>query len=92
MITDLDGNANEFLIPKEKSVLVHDGQVVNKGELIVDGPADPQDILRLLGIEALARYIVDEVQDGPVEEEHVLVTLGRSMSKMFAPGEEPAPN
>jgi DNA-directed RNA polymerase subunit beta' len=44
-------------------VLVHDGQVVNKGEMIVDGPADPQDILRLLGAEALARYIVDEVQD-----------------------------
>jgi DNA-directed RNA polymerase subunit beta' len=42
---------------------VHDGQVVNKGELIVDGPADPHDILRLLGVEALARYIVDEVQD-----------------------------
>jgi DNA-directed RNA polymerase subunit beta' len=37
--------------------------VVNKGESIVDGPADPQDILRLLGIEELARYIVDEVQD-----------------------------
>jgi DNA-directed RNA polymerase subunit beta' len=36
---------------------------VNKGEMIVDGPADPQDILRLLGAEALARYIVDEVQD-----------------------------
>ena len=63
VITDLDGNAHEFLIPKEKNVLVHDGQVVNKGESIVDGPADPQDILRLLGIEALARYIVDEVQD-----------------------------
>jgi len=63
VITDMDGVAHEFLIPKEKNVLVHDGQVVNKGESIVDGPADPQDILRLLGIEALARYIVDEVQD-----------------------------
>ncbi len=42
---------------------MHEGQVVNKGESIVDGPADPQDILRLLGIEELARYIVDEVQD-----------------------------
>jgi DNA-directed RNA polymerase subunit beta' len=63
VITDLDGNPFEFLIPKDKNVLVHDGQVVNKGELIVDGPADPHDILRLLGIEALARYIVDEVQD-----------------------------
>jgi DNA-directed RNA polymerase subunit beta' len=63
VITDLDGNPHEFLIPKDKNVLVHDGQVVNKGEMIVDGPADPHDILRLLGIEALARYIVDEVQD-----------------------------
>ncbi|ARQ44856.1 DNA-directed RNA polymerase subunit beta' [Oxalobacter formigenes] len=62
-ITDMDGNRHEFLIGKDKQVLVHDGQVVNKGEMIVDGPADPQDILRLLGIEALARYIVDEVQD-----------------------------
>jgi len=42
---------------------VHDGQVVNKGESIVDGPADPHDILRLQGVEALARYIIDEVQD-----------------------------
>jgi DNA-directed RNA polymerase subunit beta' len=63
IITDLDGNSSEFLIPKEKNILVHEGQVVNKGELIVDGPAEPQDILRLLGVEALARYIVDEVQD-----------------------------
>jgi DNA-directed RNA polymerase subunit beta' len=44
-------------------VLVHDGQVVNKGEMIVDGPVDPHDLLRLLGVEALARYIIDEVQD-----------------------------
>ena len=63
VITDLDGIAHEFLIPKEKQVLVHDGQVVNKGEMIVDGPADPHDILRLQGIERLATYVVDEVQD-----------------------------
>jgi DNA-directed RNA polymerase subunit beta' len=63
VITDLDGVANEYLIPKDKHVTAHDGQVVNKGESIVDGPADPHDILRLLGVEALARYITDEVQD-----------------------------
>ena len=63
VITDMDGVAHEYLIPKEKHVTVHDGQVVNKGESIVDGPADPHDILRLLGVEALARYITDEVQD-----------------------------
>jgi len=62
-ITDPEGKVWEELIPKEKNILVHEGQVVNKGESIVDGPADPQDILRLLGMEELARYIVDEVQD-----------------------------
>jgi len=63
VITDLDGVSNEFLIAKDKHVTAHDGQVVTKGETIVDGPADPQDILRLQGREALARYVIDEVQD-----------------------------
>ena len=63
IITDLEGNTFENLIPKDKHVLVHDGQVVNRGELIVDGAVDPHDILRLQGIEALARYIVQEVQE-----------------------------
>jgi DNA-directed RNA polymerase subunit beta' len=63
VITEPDGTAHEFLIPKDKHLMVHDGQVVNKGELIVDGPADPHDILRLQGISELARYIIDEVQD-----------------------------
>ncbi|MDI9333399.1 MAG: DNA-directed RNA polymerase subunit beta' [Cytophagales bacterium] len=62
-ITDPDGKVWEELVPKEKNLVVHEGQVVNKGESIIDGPADPQDILRLLGAEELARYIVDEVQD-----------------------------
>ncbi len=63
VITDPDGVAHEYLIPKDKHVMAHDGQLVNKGESIVDGPADPHDILRLLGVEVLARYITDEVQD-----------------------------
>jgi len=63
IITDVDNEPHEFLIPKDKHVMVHDGQVVNAGESIVDGPADPHDILRLQGVEALARYIIDEVQD-----------------------------
>ena len=62
-ITDPEGKVYEELVLKEKNIVVHEGQVVNKGESIVDGPADPQDILRLLGMEELARYIVDEVQD-----------------------------
>ncbi len=95
VITDLDGNAHEFLIPKEKNVLVHDGQVVNKGESIVDGPADPQDILRLLGIEALARYIVDEVQDVyrlqgvKINDKHIEVIVRQMLRRVMIiePGE-----
>ncbi|HTF14484.1 MAG TPA: DNA-directed RNA polymerase subunit beta' [Burkholderiales bacterium] len=63
VITDPENVSHEYLIPKDKHVMAHDGQVVNKGEFIVDGPADPHDILRLQGVEALARYITDEVQD-----------------------------
>jgi DNA-directed RNA polymerase subunit beta' len=63
IITALDGVPHEYLISKDKHVMAHDGQVVNKGEVIVDGPPDPHDILRLKGVEELARYIIDEVQD-----------------------------
>ncbi len=97
VITDLDGNAHEFLIPKDKNVLVHDGQVVNKGEMIVDGPADPHDILRLLGIEALARYIVDEVQDVyrlqgvKINDKHIEVIVRQMLRRVqvVQPGDAP---
>jgi DNA-directed RNA polymerase subunit beta' len=63
VITEPDGTAHEYLITKDKHVMAHDGQVVNKGEVIVDGPPEPHDILRLKGVEELARYVIDEVQD-----------------------------
>lgn len=103
VITDLDGNQNEFLIPKDKQVLVHDGQVVNKGEMIVDGPADPHDILRLQGVEALAGYIVDEVQDVyrlqgvKINDKHIEVIVRQMLRRVqitnagetrFIPGEQ----
>jgi len=94
-ITDPDGHVWEELIPKEKNVLVHEGQVVNKGEHIVDGPADPQDILRLLGIEELARYIVDEVQDVyrlqgvKINDKHIEVIVRQMLRRVVVenPGE-----
>ncbi|CAK7050285.1 MAG: DNA-directed RNA polymerase subunit beta' [Kerstersia gyiorum] len=103
VITDMEGVAHEFLIPKEKQVLVHDGQVVNKGEMIVDGPADPHDILRLQGIEALASYIVDEVQDVyrlqgvKINDKHIEVIVRQMLRRVhvvdagdtdFIPGEQ----
>jgi DNA-directed RNA polymerase subunit beta' len=97
IITDLDGKEHEFLIPKDKHLLVHDGQVVNRGESIVDGPADPHDILRLLGVEALARYIVDEVQDVyrlqgvKINDKHIEVIVRQMLRRVQVtdPGDAP---
>ncbi len=97
IITDLEGQEHEFLIPKDKHVLVHDGQVINKGESIVDGPADPHDILRLLGVEALARYIVDEVQDVyrlqgvKINDKHIEVIVRQMLRRVQVvdPGDAP---
>lgn len=94
-ITDPDGKVWDELIPKEKNVLVHEGQVVNKGESVVDGPADPQDILRLLGIEELSRYIVDEVQDVyrlqgvKINDKHIEVIVRQMLRRVVveSPGE-----
>jgi len=94
-ITDPDGKVWEELVPKEKNILVHEGQVVNKGESVVDGPADPQDILRLLGMEELARYIVDEVQDVyrlqgvKINDKHIEVIVRQMLRRVVVenPGE-----
>ena len=103
VITDLDGVANEYLIPKEKHVMAHDGQIVNKGEVIVDGPVDPHDILRLQGVPALARYITDEVQDVyrlqgvRINDKHIEVIVRQMLRRVqvddsgdtrFIPGEQ----
>jgi DNA-directed RNA polymerase subunit beta' len=95
IITELDGAAHEYLIPKDKHVMAHDGQVVNKGEVIVDGPVDPHDILRLKGVEELARYIIDEVQDVyrlqgvKINDKHIEVIVRQMLRRIVIsdPGE-----
>jgi len=95
VITEPDGTAHEYLISKDKHVMAHDGQVVNKGEVIVDGPADPHDILRLKGVEELARYIIDEVQDVyrlqgvKINDKHIEVIVRQMLRRVLIvdPGE-----
>ncbi|HZE60294.1 MAG TPA: DNA-directed RNA polymerase subunit beta' [Burkholderiales bacterium] len=97
VITDLDKQEHEYLIAKDKHLLVHDGQVVNKGEMIVDGPVDPHDLLRLLGIEELARYIIDEVQDVyrlqgvKINDKHIEVIVRQMLRRIEVdePGDSP---
>ena len=63
VITSVDGDTHEELIPKWRHVIVFEGEQVEKGETIVDGEPNPHDILRLLGVEALDGYLVKEIQD-----------------------------
>ena len=63
IIKDTEGNEHEELIPKYREIIVFEGEHVEKGETIVDGERNPQDILRLLGVEPLAAYLVKEIQD-----------------------------
>ncbi len=57
------GEPKEYMIPKGKHVSVHEGDFVRAGEALMDGPSNPHDILRVLGDKALARYLVDEIQE-----------------------------
>ncbi|HPW33551.1 MAG TPA: DNA-directed RNA polymerase subunit beta' [Arenimonas sp.] len=63
IIRDNDGNEHEELIPKYRQIIVFEGEHIEKGETVVDGEPNPQDILRLLGVEPLAAYLVKEIQD-----------------------------
>jgi len=57
------GEPKEYIIPRGKHVSVHEGDFVKAGEPLMDGPSNPHDILRVLGDKALARYLVDEIQE-----------------------------
>ena len=63
-VNPIDGSSHyEVLIPKWRQMTVFEGEYIEKGEIVSDGPPNPHDILRLKGVEALAHYIVNEVQD-----------------------------
>ncbi|HET6421580.1 MAG TPA: DNA-directed RNA polymerase subunit beta' [Geobacteraceae bacterium] len=57
------GEAKEYLIPKGKHISVHEGDFVKAGEPLMDGSSNPHDILRVLGLKELSKYLVDEVQE-----------------------------
>ncbi len=59
----IHGEARKYTIPRGKHVIVHEGDYVRAGEPLMDGPVNPHDVLRILGIKDLARYLVDEIQE-----------------------------
>jgi len=89
VITPTDGSDNyEELIPKWRVLNVFEGETVVKGEVIADGPFNPHDILRILGVEELARYITTEVQDVyrlqgvVINDKHIEVILRQMLRKV----------
>ncbi len=88
IITDANGEQHEELIPKWRHVTVFEGEHVEKGETIADGPPAAHDILRLLGVPALANYIVNEVQDVyrlqgvKINDKHIEVIVRQMLRKV----------
>ena len=88
LITDKDNDQHEELIPKWRHVIVFEGEHVEKGETVVDGEPNPQDILRLLGVEPLAAYLVKEIQDVyrlqgvKINDKHIEVIIRQMLRKV----------
>ena len=78
----------EYLIPKGKHVSVQEGDYVRKGDPLVDGPRVPHDILRVLGVEALSDYLVNEIQDVyrlqgvKINDKHIEVIVRQMLQKV----------
>jgi len=63
VVTPELGEPREYLIPKGKHISVHEGDYVKAGEALMDGSPDPNDILRVLGVKELAKFLVNEIQE-----------------------------
>jgi DNA-directed RNA polymerase subunit beta' len=63
VVTPELGESREYLIPKGKHISVHEGDYVKAGEALMDGSSDPNDILRVLGVKELAKFLVNEIQE-----------------------------
>ncbi len=87
IINGNDGQRHEELIPKWRQVTVFEGENVERGEIIADGPLDPHDILRLLGATQLSNYIVNEIQDVyrlqgvRINDKHIEVIIRQMLRK-----------
>ncbi len=88
IITSEEGEATEMMIHKWRQINVFDGETVEKGDVISDGPSNPHDILRLLGVEALAAYVVKEVQNVyrlqgvNISDKHIEVIVKQMLRKV----------
>jgi DNA-directed RNA polymerase subunit beta' len=80
--------AREYMVPKGKHLVVHEGDYVQKGDALLDGSPVPHDILTVLGVEALANYLINEIQDVyrlqgvKINDKHIEVIVRQMMQKV----------
>ena len=85
--TDENAEKKEYMIPKGKHIPVQEGDYVQKGDFIMDGNPAPHDILAIMGVEALADYMIDEVQDVyrlqgvKINDKHIEVIVRQMLQK-----------
>jgi DNA-directed RNA polymerase subunit beta' len=88
VITPADGDPVETLIPKWRNIGVFEGEQVEKGEVVSDGPFSPHDILRLKGVPDLAEYITNEIQEVyrlqgvTINDKHIEVIVRQMLRKV----------
>lgn len=88
LVTPEVGDPREYLIPKGKHVTVHEGDSVTAGEALMDGSSNPHDILAVLGIKEIAKYLVDEVQEVyrlqgvKINDKHIEVIVRQMLRKV----------
>ena len=88
IVTTKEGEQNEYLIPKGKHVAVREGEYIKAGESLMDGPTNPHDILKVLGEEALATYLVNEIQEVyrlqgvSINDKHIELIVGQMLRKL----------
>ncbi len=87
-IIDEEGKKHSYIIPKGKTPTVYDGDTIHKGDEIVEGDLVPADILRVLGVEALAKYLIKEIQSVyrlqgvKINDKHIEVIIRQMMRKL----------
>ena len=97
MITSNSGDVHEELIPKWRHINVFEGEHVERGEVLVEGPLNSHDVLRLLGVSALANYLINEIQDVyrlqgvKINDKHIEVIIRQMLRKAIVadPGDAP---
>jgi len=86
--TEEEKEAVEYLIPKGKHISVQEGDYVQKGDLLMDGNRVPHDILRILGVEELANYLINEIQEVyrlqgvRINDKHIEVIVRQMLQKV----------